>query len=180
MSRNKPKGFTLLEIMIVVAIIGILVSLGIYKTVGHLETAREMRVQSDLQTIKTQLTLYESRNGFYPTTDQGVKALVTEPTTEPILGRTSTSIAARELVILTSMMFFRLGRTVRLILLTTFGRSSSSCALQKIIALFLADRFLEAFEHQHHVFPDFAFFRRRLIAQKIRGMISDHQRRFVE
>ncbi|PYK31119.1 MAG: type II secretion system protein GspG [Verrucomicrobia bacterium] len=81
MSRNKPKGFTLLEIMIVVAIIGILVSLGIYKTVGHLETAREMRVQSDLQTIKTQLTLYESRNGFYPTTDQGVKALVTEPTT---------------------------------------------------------------------------------------------------
>ena len=104
-----------------------------------------MRVQSDLQTIKTQLTLYESRNGFYPTTDQGVKALVTEPITDrslhtgvnylrvhrKILRTTSTSIAARELVILTSMMFFRLGRIVRLILLTTSGRSSSFLRIYK-------------------------------------------------
>jgi general secretion pathway protein G len=82
-SSAKVKGFTLLEIMIVVAIIGILVSLGIYKTVGHLDTAREARVQSDLQTLKTQLAMYESRNGFYPTTDQGIKALVSEPTTDP-------------------------------------------------------------------------------------------------
>ena len=82
-SSTRTKGFTLLEIMLVVAIITVLLGLGIYKTVGHLETAREVRVQSDLLTLKMQLTMYESRNGFYPTTEQGLKALVSEPDTDP-------------------------------------------------------------------------------------------------
>ena len=42
-----------------------------------------MSVQADVQAIKTQLELYESMNGFYPTTEQGVQALVTRPTTDP-------------------------------------------------------------------------------------------------
>lgn len=84
MGRDTRRGgFTLLEIMLVVSIIIILLGMGIYKTVGHLETARETRVQTDLLNLKTQLTLYETRNGFFPTTEQGLKALVTAPTTDP-------------------------------------------------------------------------------------------------
>jgi general secretion pathway protein G len=42
-----------------------------------------MRVQADVQTIKTQLQLYESMNGFFPTTEQGLQALVTQPQNDP-------------------------------------------------------------------------------------------------
>jgi type II secretion system protein G len=46
-------------------------------------TVNRARVQADIEAIKTQLQLYESMNGFYPTTEQGLQALVTEPNTEP-------------------------------------------------------------------------------------------------
>src|SRR5437899_5613303 len=42
-----------------------------------------MRVQADVQAIKTQLQLYESMNGFFPTTEQGLQALVTQPQNDP-------------------------------------------------------------------------------------------------
>jgi general secretion pathway protein G len=45
--------------------------------------AKSMRVQADVQAIKTQLQLYESMNGFYPTTDQGLQALVAQPGSDP-------------------------------------------------------------------------------------------------
>ncbi len=45
--------------------------------------AKTMRVQADVQAIKTQLQLYESMNGFYPTTEQGLQALVTQPDKDP-------------------------------------------------------------------------------------------------
>src|SRR5437016_3366248 len=79
----KPRGFTLLEIMIVVTIISMLMGLAIYKTVGNVEYARRTKIASDIQAIGTQLKLYESMNGFYPTSDQGLQALVTQPDTDP-------------------------------------------------------------------------------------------------
>lgn len=82
MKRNE-RGFTLLEIMIVVSIIAVLMSLAIYKVKGHLEMSKGVAVQSDIQSIKTQLRLYESMNGFLPTTDQGLQALVVQPSTDP-------------------------------------------------------------------------------------------------
>jgi general secretion pathway protein G len=83
MIKQKQGGFTLLEIMIVVTIISLLMGLAIYKTVGSIEYARRTRVASDIQAINTQLRLYESMNGFYPTTEQGLQALVSQPESDP-------------------------------------------------------------------------------------------------
>lgn len=81
--KKRSGGFTLLEIMIVVTIISLLMGLAIYKMKGHLELAKGVGVQSDVQSITMQLKLYEARNGFMPTTEQGLQALVTQPTTDP-------------------------------------------------------------------------------------------------
>jgi general secretion pathway protein G len=83
MMRRKQQGFTLLEIMLVVTIIALLLGTAIYKLTGNVEYARHTRVAADIQGINTQLKLYESMNGFYPTTEQGVKALVAQPDSDP-------------------------------------------------------------------------------------------------
>ena len=81
--RSKQQGFTLLEIMIVVGIIVILLGLAISKIGNPTGFAKQTAVRADIQAIGTQLQLYESMNGFYPTTDQGLQALVTQPSTDP-------------------------------------------------------------------------------------------------
>jgi general secretion pathway protein G len=81
--RKKQQGFTLLEIMLVVTIIALLLGTAIYKLTGNVEYARDVRVRADIQGINTQLKLYESMNGFFPTTDQGLQALVVQPDTDP-------------------------------------------------------------------------------------------------
>jgi general secretion pathway protein G len=81
--RRKQQGFTLLEIMIVVGIIVILLGLAISKIGNPTGFAKQTAVRADVQAIGTQLQLYESMNGFYPTTEQGLLALVTQPTTDP-------------------------------------------------------------------------------------------------
>lgn len=81
--RRNQGAFTLLEIMLVVMIIGLLLGTAIYKLRGNVETARIVAVDSSLQSIRTQLKLYESMNGFAPSTDQGLKALVVQPPGDP-------------------------------------------------------------------------------------------------
>lgn len=81
--KRKQNGFTLLEIMIVVTIIAVLMGTAIYKLVGNIEYAKHTAVTTDIQGIGTQLKLYESMNGFYPPTDQGLLALVVQPDTDP-------------------------------------------------------------------------------------------------
>ena len=76
-------GFTLIEIVIVLTIISILAAGSIYMLKGNVDVAKETRVDGDLQNISTQLQLYEARNMRLPTTEQGLKALVEEPTTDP-------------------------------------------------------------------------------------------------
>ena len=66
--NRKQQGFTLLEIMLVVSIIVIILGVAISKLGNTTAIAKTMRVQADVQAIKTQLQLYESMNGFYPTT----------------------------------------------------------------------------------------------------------------
>ena len=83
MMKRKQQGFTLLEIMLVVTIIALLLGTAIYKLTGNVEYARRTRVSADIQGINTQLKLYESMNGFYPTTEQGIKALVAQPDSDP-------------------------------------------------------------------------------------------------
>jgi len=84
---TNQSGFTLLEIMIVVTIIALLLGTAIYKLGGNVEYARHTRVQADIQGIGTQLRLYESMNGFFPTTEQGLQALVTQPSSDPLPSR---------------------------------------------------------------------------------------------
>src|ERR1700758_3360057 len=82
-TRAKQQGFTLLEIMLVVSIIVIILGVAISKLGNTTAIAKTMRVQADIQAIKTQLQLYESMNGFYPTTEQGLQALVSQPQNDP-------------------------------------------------------------------------------------------------
>lgn len=84
--RRRPgpvAGYTLFEIMLVLGIIAVLVGSAIYLLVGNIDIARESRVEADIQSISTQLRAYEMQNLRPPTSEQGLQALVTRPTTEP-------------------------------------------------------------------------------------------------
>ena len=81
--RNRQSAFTLLEIMLVISIIVVLLGVAISKLGDTAGFAKTVAVRSDVQAITTQLKLYESMNGFLPTTEQGLQALVTQPSTEP-------------------------------------------------------------------------------------------------
>lgn len=72
-------GFTLIEIMVVVFILGLLVTLVAPKIIGRSDEARRTKAAADLKAIEQALHLYKLDNSSYPTTDQGLKALVTRP-----------------------------------------------------------------------------------------------------
>jgi general secretion pathway protein G len=74
-----PQGFTLIEIMVVVFILGLLVTLVAPKIVGRTDEARRTKAAADLRAIEQALNLYKLDNGTYPTTEQGLQALVTKP-----------------------------------------------------------------------------------------------------
>lgn len=69
--------------MLVVGIIIIILSVAVNKLGNTTGVAKDMKVKADVQAISTQLKLYESVNGFFPTTEQGLKALVSPPESEP-------------------------------------------------------------------------------------------------
>lgn len=76
-------GFTLLEIMLVVMIIALLAGAAIWGMKDNVGVARDARAKGDLNSITTALMMYQAANGHFPSTEQGLKALVTKPTTEP-------------------------------------------------------------------------------------------------
>ena len=80
---RKQAGYTLVEIMLVLAIIAVLVGAAIYQLAGNVDVAKAQRVKSDLQTISIQLQTYEMLNYRMPTTEQGLQALITMPTADP-------------------------------------------------------------------------------------------------
>src|SRR5688572_2714825 len=82
--RKKTLGFTLIEVMVVVVILGILAAIIVPKIMSRPEQARIVKVKQDLLAIQSGLDLYKLDNGRYPTTDQGLDALVKKPTTSPI------------------------------------------------------------------------------------------------
>lgn len=81
--KTNRAAFTLLEIMLVVGIIVIILGVAVSKLGNTTGIAKDMRVRADIQAISTQLKLYESVNGFLPTTEQGLQALVSPPETDP-------------------------------------------------------------------------------------------------
>src|SRR5476651_2439662 len=81
---RKASGFTLIEVMVVVVILGILAALIVPKIMSRPEQARMVKAKQDILAIQSALDLYRLDNGKYPTTDQGLQALVTKPTSDPI------------------------------------------------------------------------------------------------
>ena len=79
--RRGIAGFTLIEIMVVVFILGLLVTLVAPRIVGRTDEARRTKAAADIKGIEEALHLFKLDNGFYPTTDQGLQALVTKPET---------------------------------------------------------------------------------------------------
>lgn len=80
---HKQKGFSLIEIMVVVVILGILASIVVPKIIGRPDEARLVKAKQDILAIQNALDLYKLDNGFYPSTDQGLPALVAKPNTNP-------------------------------------------------------------------------------------------------
>ena len=77
------RGFTLIEIMVVVVIMGILAALVVPKLMGRTDDARIIAAKQDVATIMQGLKLYRLDNQRYPTTDQGLQALITKPVSGP-------------------------------------------------------------------------------------------------
>jgi general secretion pathway protein G len=77
------RGFTLIEIMVVVVIMGILAALVVPKLMGRTDDARIAAARQDIATMMQALKLYRLDNHRYPTTEQGLQALIVKPTSGP-------------------------------------------------------------------------------------------------
>jgi general secretion pathway protein G len=84
--RYKQDGFTLIEIMVVILILGLLATIVVQSLRGAADKAKRTKAQADLAEIKTALDRYYLDNGYYPTTDQGLGALVAAPTSGRVPG----------------------------------------------------------------------------------------------
>jgi general secretion pathway protein G len=82
-TRAKVSGFTLIEIMVVVVIMGILAALVVPKLMGRTDDARIMAARQDIATVMQALKLYKLDNSRYPTTEQGLQALIVKPSSGP-------------------------------------------------------------------------------------------------
>ena len=83
MSTQRQRGFTLLEIMVVIVILGILASLVVPNLMGNKEQADRQKAVSDIVALENALDMYKLDNSRYPTTEQGLEALVTKPQGDP-------------------------------------------------------------------------------------------------
>ena len=82
-SGSSARGFTLIEIMVVVVIMGILAALIVPKLMGRSDDARIAAAKQDVATLMQALKLYKLDNQRYPTTEQGLQSLIAKPTTGP-------------------------------------------------------------------------------------------------
>ena len=78
------RGFTLIEIMVVVVIMGVLAALVVPRLMGRTDDARILAARQDIATLMQALKLYRLDNQRYPTTEQGLQALVTRPAMAPV------------------------------------------------------------------------------------------------
>src|SRR5439155_26232229 len=80
----KHRGFTLIEVLVVVAILGILAAIVVPRIMDRPDEAKRVAAKADVGAIVQALKLYRLDNGFYPSTDQGPGALVQRPSAAPV------------------------------------------------------------------------------------------------
>jgi general secretion pathway protein G len=83
-TKSAMLGFTLIEVMVVIVILGVLAALIVPKVMGRTDEARITAAKQDLSSLVQALKLYKLDNMRYPTTEQGLQALVKKPTTAPL------------------------------------------------------------------------------------------------
>lgn len=82
-TRSRAAGFTLIEIMVVVVILGILAAIVVPKIMDQPDKARVAKAKQDIQTLSTALSMYKLDNFVYPSTQQGLQALKAKPSGDP-------------------------------------------------------------------------------------------------
>lgn len=82
--RFPSRGFTLIEVMIVIVILGVLAALVVPKVMGRPDEARVVAARQDVAALMQALKLYKLDNRRYPTTEQGLPALLQRPTLAPV------------------------------------------------------------------------------------------------
>src|ERR1700704_2381185 len=83
-TQNRRRGFTLLEVMVVVVILGILAALVVPKIISRPDEARAIAAKQDIASLMQALKLYRLDNQRYPSTEQGLQALVARPVSAPL------------------------------------------------------------------------------------------------
>jgi general secretion pathway protein G len=78
------RAFTLIELLVVIVILGILAAIVVPRITGRVDQAKVEATKVQMKAIKDALEQYKLDNGFYPTTEQGLKALVEKPNTPPV------------------------------------------------------------------------------------------------
>lgn len=78
------KGFTLIEVLVVLIILGLIAAIIVPRITGRVDEAKIEQTKIQMKAIKNALEQYKLDNGFYPTTEQGLRALVERPTTPPV------------------------------------------------------------------------------------------------
>ena len=81
---RRAGGFTLIEIMVVIVILGVLAALVVPRVMSRPDEARAVAARQDLAAVVQALKLYRLDNQRYPSTEQGLQALVTRPATQPV------------------------------------------------------------------------------------------------
>lgn len=77
--RQSASGFTLIELMVVILIIGLLATIVVQNLKGATDKAKRIKAQADISALKTALDRYYLDNGSYPSSDQGLPALISAP-----------------------------------------------------------------------------------------------------
>lgn len=81
---SNEKGFSFIELMVVVIILGILAAMIVPRYMGRTDEAKTVKAKIDIAAIETALKMYKLDNGTYPSTEQGLTALIEKPAIEPV------------------------------------------------------------------------------------------------